>query len=570
MIGRKLSSNGTLIAALVAVALIGACDRVSTAPSNNEGNFFAAHLVVQNGNNQNGPSNAPLPVPVAVRVTDAGGVAVPGAAVSFQVRQGGGTVSAASSVSDATGVATSTWTLGASLGAQQLVALLGAGTDSAVFTAVATVGSPAQILLISGNGQVGRSDQALANPLVVEVTDAAGKPLPGASVVFAQGLANTDGFTSANPATTGADGTASVTWTLGKNAGNSTVAMSVIASLAAAPSTLVAFTATARPEYRIRRDLTPFLQVDTTGSTIGSPVSYLAGVRDTLRVQVYDPSDSSGVQGVAVTWAPLTATRTDGHAINATTVTDNKGFAKTLWVLLGDTSGAIPPSNIAKRMIATASMGQVEFQAQVMPGAICSVVQSTGSGPTLINAGISVSATVRDCNGYPVPGASVTFNPSAGSVGTVTPPLSNASGQVFTTWTLGSTTGVQTLTALASDQVNPYLTPSGATSVLSVSATVLPPASVTATNPPPSPSPVSAVDSVTFHVTDATGAPVVGQLVTFAVTAGVGTVAPGSGLTNGSGDVIVVWTLGPGHATVNTLTATAGGITGSVSVLTSP
>ena len=571
MIGRKLSSNGTLIAALLAVALIGGCDRVTTAPSSTQGNFFAAHLVVQNGNNQNGPSNAALPLPVSVRVTDAGGIAVAGATVSFAVRQGGGTVSTASSISDSTGIATSVWTLGALLGAQQLVALLGHGADSVVFAAVATVGAPAHILLVSGNGQVRRSDQVLVNPLVVEVTDAAGKPLPGASVVFAQGVANPDGFTSANPVSTGSDGTASVTWTLGKNAGNSTVAMSVVASLAVAPSALVTFTATARPEYRIRRDLTPFLQSDTTGSTIGSPVSYLAGVRDTLRVQVYDPSDSSGVQGVTVTWAPLTSTKSDGHTVNATTVTDNKGFAKTLWVLLGDTAGAIPPSNIAKRMIATASMGQVEFQARVTPGGICSVAQAPISGPTLVNANISVSATVKDCNGFPVPGASVTFTPTAGSVAPVML-ISNASGQVSTTWTLGSTTGIQTLNAVASGQADPYLGASyptfSAASVQSVSATILPPASVTATNPPPSPSGVGTQHSVTWHVTDATGAAVANQLVTFAVTAGVGTVAPGSGVTNASGDITVVWTLGPGAATVNTLTATAGGITGSVSVLT--
>jgi protocatechuate 3,4-dioxygenase beta subunit len=574
MIGRKLSSNGTLIAALLAVALIGGCDRVTTAPSSTQGNFFAAHLVVQNGNNQNGPSNAPLPLPVSVRVTDAGGIAVAGAAVSFAVRQGGGTVSSTYSVSDSTGIATSVWTLGASLGAQQLVALLGHGADSAVFTAVATVGAPAQILLISGNGQVGRSDQVLANPLVVQVTDAAGKPLPGASVVFAQGVANPDGFTSANPATTGPDGTASVTWTLGKNAGNTTVPMSVIASLALAPSALVTFTATARPEYRIRRDLTPFLQFDTTGATIGSPYSYLAGMRDTLRVQVYDPTDSSGVQGVAVTWAPLTSADSDGRTVNATTVTDNKGFAKTLWVLLGGAGGALQPSTHAKRMIATASMGQVEFQARVTPGAICSVTQATPPGPTLVSASISVSATVKDCNGFPVPGASVTFIPDSGSVSPSTPQLSNASGQAFATWTLGGTAGVQNLTARASGQADPYLGASyptySAASVLSVSATNLPPASVTDTNPPHSPSAAGSAFHTTWHVTDANGKAVVGQLVTFAVTAGVGTVAPGSGLTNGSGDITVLWTLGPGAATVNTLTATAGGVTGSVSVLTSP
>lgn len=572
MIGRKLSSNGTLVAALLAVALIGGCDRVTTAPSSTQGNFFAAHLVVQNGNNQNGPSNAPLPLPVSVRVTDAGGIAVAGATVSFAVRQGGGTVSSASSISDSTGIATSVWTLGASLGAQQLVALLGHGADSTVFTANATLGAPAHILLVSGNGQVGRSDQVLANPLVVEVTDAAGKPLPGASVVFAQGVANPDGFTSANPVSTGPDGTASVTWTLGKNAGNSTVAMSVVASLAVAPSALVTFSATARPEYRIRRDSTLFLQTDTTGATIGSPGDYRAGVRDTLRVQVYDPSDSSGVQGVTVTWAPLTSTKSDGHTVNATTVTDNKGFAKTLWVLLGDTAGAIPPSNIAKRMIATANMGQVEFQARVTPGRICSVAQAPISGPTLVNANINVSATVKDCNGFPVPGASVTF--TAGNV-VIAVDTSNASGQVFTTWTLRDTVGIQTLNAVASGQADPYLGAAyptfSAASVQSVSATMVPPASVTVTSTTPSlyPAAPGATYSVTWHVTDANGIGIANQLVTFAVTAGVGTVTPVAGLlTNGAGDIIVTWKLGPGAATMNTLSATAGGITGSVSVLT--
>ena len=571
MLGRKLSSNPTLIAAVLAIALIGGCDRATTAPSSSEGNFFAAHLVVQNGNNQSGPSMVALPLPVSVKVTDAGGVAVSGAVISFTVRQGGGTVSAVNSVSNASGIATSVWTLGASLGAQQLVALLNQGADSAVFTAVATSGSPAQIVLVSGNGQVGRSDQVLTSPLVVAVTDAAGKPLAGASVVFTQGAANPTGFTSANPVTTGVDGRASVNWTLGQNTSNTTVPMTVTASLAGVPTAVVTFSATARPEYRIRRDLTPFLQFDTTGATIGSPVSYLAGVRDTLRVQVYDPTDSSGVQGVAVTWAPLTSTASDGHAVNATTVTDNKGFAKTLWVLVGDAGGVIPPSNIAKRMIATTSMGQVEFQARVMPGRICSVVDSI-AGSTTINTAVNVSATVKDCNGFPVSGASVTFTPTSGSVAPVTT-FSDAFGRVYTTWTLGSLVGVQKLNAVATGQADPYLGASfptfSASSVQSVTVMPLPPASVIATSSPPAHDAVGFPQSVTFQVKDTGGNAMVGQLVTFTVTGGGGSAAPASGTTDASGNVTVLWTLGPA-AGVNTLTATAGSITSSPVTITTP
>jgi len=571
MLGRKLSSNPTLIAAVLAVALIGGCDRATTAPSSSEGNFFAAHLVVQNGNNQSGPSMVALPLPVSVKVTDAGGVAVSGAVISFTVRQGGGTVSAVNSVSDASGIATSVWTLGASLGAQQLVALLNQGADSAVFTAVATSGSPAQILLISGNGQVGRSDQVLASPLVVEVTDAAGKPLAGASVKFTQGAANPDGFTSANPATTGADGIASVTWTLDKNTSNTTVPMSVAASVAGVPAAVVTFTATSRPEYRIQRVTTPFLQVDTTGATIGAPGDYLAGVRDTLRVQVYDPSDttgSSGVQGVSVTWATQVQTgTTDGHPNNATTVTDNFGFAKTTWVLRSDAGAPIPPSNVAKRMFATATfatatIGQVEFQAKVTPGRICSVNQDPIAGSPTVGASVNVTATVKDCNGFPVSGDSVTFTPTAGSVspGVV---ISNLSGQVSTTWTLPVTVGPQKLFATASGQADP------SPSVQSVTVTPLPPASVIATSSPPAHDAVGFPQSVTFQVKDTGGNAMVGQLVTFTVTGGLGSAAPGSATTDASGNVTVLWTLGPA-AGVNTLTATVGSITSSPVTITTP
>lgn len=567
MLGRKLSSNGTLIAAIAAVALVGGCDRASTGPSDSEGNFFAAHLIVQSGDNQSGPSNAALAAPVAVKVTDAGGQAVAGAKVQFIVRVGGGTVSSITSASDTSGVASSVWTLGASLGPQKLVAILNTGIDSVAFSAVATSGSPAHILLVSGNGQVGRSNQALAAPLVVEVTDASGKTLAGASVTFTQGTTNPDAFTSSNPVTTGADGTASVTWTLGQNTTNTTVPMTVVASITGSPTSAVTFSATARPEYRIRREITPFLQSDTTGATLGSPGDYLAGSRDTLRVQVFDPTDSSGVQGVVITWAPLTPG--DGHLINATSVTDNKGIAKTLWVLLADTS-AIVPTNLAHRVTATASMGQVEFQARVTPGRMCSVAQEV-SGATSVNTPVNLTATVRDCNGFPVPGATVTFAPTSGSVAPVTT-FSDASGRAFTTWTLGGSIGVQKMNAVASGQADPYVGAAyptfGASSVLSVTATPVPPASITATNPPSSPSPVNSVHNVIFHVTDANGVALANQLVTFAVSAGGGTVAPGSGVTDASGNVTATWTLGGTAATVNTMTATAGSVTTTVNCST--
>ena len=569
MLGRKPVWNRAVVAALVSVAVIGGCDRVTTGPSNLQGNDFAVHLVAQAGNSQVAPVNSPLPIPVTVKVTDAGGLAVSGASVKFNVRQGGGSVATVTVVTNVGGIASTSWTMGTTTGPQQLVAILSNAVDSTLFTATATTGPAARIVLISGNGQIGRSVQVLPTPLVVEVRDATGNVVSGISVIFTQGSGNPDGFVSTTPVNTGVDGRTSVSWTLGKNVTNTTVTMSVTASPVGVPGAAVTFAATARPEYRIRRDLTPFLQVDTTGATIGAPGDYLAGVRDTLRVQVYDPSDSSGVQGVSVTWAPLTAA--DGRVINATTVTDNQGFAKTLWSLLQAAGGPIQPSNIAKRMIATASIGQVEFQAKVNPGRICQVLQDAVVGNQTVGTSVSATATVLDCNGFAVPNASVVFTASASGSAAPSPVITNLAGQATTTWKLTGPLGQQTLTATASGKADPYNAVSdpiySASSVKSANTVPVAPASVTVTNSPPAHDPVGFAQTIVVQVKDASGNPIAGQTVTFAVTAGGGSVLPTSANTDVAGNVSVVWTLGAVAGT-NTLTATAGGVGATVSIIT--
>jgi hypothetical protein len=63
-------------------------------------------------------------------------------------------------------------------------------------------------VVVSGNGQSGQAGAALANPLVVRVTDAGGKPVVGASVNWV--VAGGAGTLSATTTTTDASGTAHV------------------------------------------------------------------------------------------------------------------------------------------------------------------------------------------------------------------------------------------------------------------------------------------------------------------------------------------------------------------------
>jgi adhesin/invasin len=540
-------------------------------------------VLINSGNNQTGPTGLLLLKELYTKVVDQNNKPVVGARVTWTVASGGGslTQTAGSGITNALGVDSASWTLGSTVGTQTVTAAV-ASVGSITFTATGTTvgGTAATIRIISGSGQVGRSAQALTNPLVVEVRDASGNTLSGISVRFTQAASNTDGFSSPSPVTTGADGQASVTWTLGKNLTNRVDTMAVYASPVGV-AVVDTFTATARPEYRIVRIATPFLQFDTTGATIGAPGDFSMppgalhdGNRDTLRVQVYDPTDSSGVQGITVTWATQASSTTDGHPNNASTVTDNFGFAKTTWVLRSDGGAAVlAPDNIAKRMFATATMGQVEFQASVTPGRICKVSQNSSAASQGVGTILSDTVTVTDCNGYPVPGASVVLVPGAGS-GSVSasPVITNSAGQAFITWTLGTNAAfsVQTLTATASGKADPYNTGGDPTFTASnqraVSVVAGSANSVTATTPVPAASQTyGSSNPITVIVKDQYNNVVSGQVVSFTASGGgstAGTASPASATTNSGGTVSAVWTLGTDSGGVgtftNTLTITAG------------
>ncbi|HVE78202.1 MAG TPA: hypothetical protein VNA89_05055 [Gemmatimonadaceae bacterium] len=120
----------------------------------------------------------------AVRVTDAYGNPVSGAAVTFAVAAGGGSVAGGSAVADANGVATvGSWTLGTTAGANALSASAG-DVAPVTFLATGTVGAPARIVKTAGDGQKARAGTYVLESPVVTVTDAHGNPLADVVVHF--------------------------------------------------------------------------------------------------------------------------------------------------------------------------------------------------------------------------------------------------------------------------------------------------------------------------------------------------------------------------------------------------
>ncbi len=103
------------------------------------------------GGGQTAPASTVLPDSVRVRVTDAFGLPVPGVNVTFTVTSGGGSLAPTARVTDASGTAATSWTLGAS-GAQQISAAV-AGLNPLPITASIFVpnGNPT---LFVGTGSV--------------------------------------------------------------------------------------------------------------------------------------------------------------------------------------------------------------------------------------------------------------------------------------------------------------------------------------------------------------------------------------------------------------------------------
>jgi hypothetical protein len=181
-----------------------------------------------------GTAVSPAP---SVIVRDQNGEPFAGAPVTFNVGGGGGTVTGASVVTTASGVATvGSWTLGAIAGPNTLTAT--SGTLTVSFSASGVAGPTSRLTVSAGDNQVGAPGAAVTIAPAVLVQDANGNAKAGVTVTFAVGEGG--GSVTAGTATSNASGIAAVgSWTLGPSAGSN----SLVASTSGAPS--VTFHATA-------------------------------------------------------------------------------------------------------------------------------------------------------------------------------------------------------------------------------------------------------------------------------------------------------------------------------------
>jgi hypothetical protein len=216
------------------------------------------------GNSQTATVNTALPAPLVVKVGDASNAGVAGVTVFWTVTSGGGTRSAAATLTNASGLAQINWTLGVSVGTQTATAtVLGLTGSPVTFTATGTAvpTTATQMSLASGSGQSGTVNTALAAPLIVKVGDASNVGVAGVTVDWT--VTSGGGAVSAATSGTNGSGQAQVNWTLGATVGAQT-ATAAVAGLSGSP---VTFTATAAAATVVQRFISPVGSDASSGQT---------------------------------------------------------------------------------------------------------------------------------------------------------------------------------------------------------------------------------------------------------------------------------------------------------------
>jgi adhesin/invasin len=177
-------------------------------------------VLIVSGNNQTGPPGTTLPEDLVVQVVDQDGNPIVGAALTWVVTAGGGSVDPTTGTTSANGQVATSWTLGPSAGTNTVQAIV-SGVGQAEFIATAGAGSPRDIRIVSGDNQTGVAGSPLGAQLVVEVVDGAENPVVGVTVTWS--VESGGGLVSPGSGPTDAAGRAATAWTLGSSTGTQRV-----------------------------------------------------------------------------------------------------------------------------------------------------------------------------------------------------------------------------------------------------------------------------------------------------------------------------------------------------------
>jgi adhesin/invasin len=293
---------------------------------------------------------------------------------------------------------------------------------------------PAHVAIVQGDQQNGRVGEALPQPLIVAVTDATGRPVDGATVVFVLSDPAPGASVAPDTATSDANGKATASVVLGTRPGSQAGEVEALGAGGSAAAT-AGFTLTALPE-----DANGIVAL--SGQDQSGPVN--STLPNPLVVQVSDPFGNP-IAGVAVTW-----TVDGGGAASAATSTTGADGTTSVMRTLGAAAGE-------QHTFATVdglAGSPVTFTQTATAGAASGVTIVGGddqTGPVSTELPQDLVVEVHDAGGNAVPSVAVTWVIGVGG-GSVTPTTSvtDASGRANAAWTLGASPGANTVSAVVS------------------------------------------------------------------------------------------------------------------------
>src|SRR5574341_99086 len=401
-------------------------------------------LTVAGGNAQSVPVSTGLPLPLRVRVTAGDGLGVKGVVVQFAAVTGGGSVAAASVVTDTGGYAQTAATVGSAFGAQTFQASV-AGLPAVTFTATATsgaisaaqsVGTVAAVTVASGTGAT----------LTLQGKDAAGNNVTtgGASVVFTRSGGSSTGTIGATT-----------------DNGNGTYTAAFTGVLAGTPTTIGATingnpVTTAPPTIAVTAGA---ISATTSTVTVGSG-TIASGAATTLTLQAKDAAGNALAAGGATVVFTASGGTSTG-TIGATTDNGNGTYSATFTGVLagaattigatingGAVTTTLPTITVTVGAISTATSVVTSSSGSILSGTVATLtLQGKDAAGNLLTTG----------------GATVVFSFSGGSsTGTIGATTDNGNGTytaAFTGVLVGSATTIgATINTVAVTSTLPTIT----------------------------------------------------------------------------------------------------------------
>jgi hypothetical protein len=507
-------------------------------------------IALNAGNGQSATAGTAVAVAPSVRVTDALNSPVAGVAVTFAVASGGGSITGASTTTNASGIATlGSWTLGTTAGANSLTATsLGLTGSPLTVTATGTSGTPTRYVVTSSSYA-----PSISTPVTItaQLADQYGNAVATPTAVAVSFTkTGTGGTLSPTTVTTSPSGVATTTLTVSNVVGTAyTVTATSTSPAPTKTGTTPTITTVAGAPAKIAAS-----SGSGQGATVGTAVATAPSVLVT-------DANNNPVAGFTVTFAVASG---GGSVTGAAATTNAAGIATVGGWTLGTTAGA----NTLTVTSAGLAGSPVTFTATGLAGPATKYVVTSSSYSPVAGTAVTITAQLADQYGNPVAtsGIRVTFS-RTGSGGrfSATRVNTNASGVATTTFTTSNTSGrVYTFTARS--------TSGGTRTGTSAAVTTVPGAptqmALYAGNAQTATVGTAVATAPSVRVRDSHGNGVAGVTVTFAVASGNGSITGASAVTNATGVATVGgWTLGTA-AGANTLTATRAGLTGSPVTIT--